>query len=80
MKSKRKRYSLLALASFTVSLSMFIFLWWELGQRGLEADANGTSGYTTNGEIATGLIAVVLLVTAFISLSLWIRARRQEHK
>lgn len=54
MKSKRKRYSLLALASFTVSLSMFIFLWWELGQRGLEADANGTSGIL---QMAKSLLA-----------------------
>ncbi|MDJ1113440.1 hypothetical protein [Microbacterium dauci] len=41
-------------------------LWVTLGDRGISADATGTSGYTRPSEVVAGLLGVVALITGVI--------------
>jgi len=47
-------------------LSILIYLWNVLGNRGLTADTNGTSGYTNNFELGLGIFGFLLLLTGIV--------------
>ena len=68
------------MALAAASLAVLGYLWGVLGDRGLNADATGTSGYTTPLEAAGlifGLLGVLLFsALVFLLLALSIRRRR----
>lgn len=54
-------------------------LWVTLGDRGIYADATGTAGYTTTGEIVIGLVAfLALLAGAALAAVSAVAGRRQQ--
>lgn len=51
-----------------LSVGVLIALAYDLGERGLEADANHTGGYTSNAEIVIGLLGFGSLVMSLVGL------------
>jgi heme/copper-type cytochrome/quinol oxidase subunit 3 len=67
------RNALLAILGvlFTVaSVSLFAYLWIELGDRGMRADALHSSGYTTLQDVVAVILAVVLIVASVVCFRL----------
>jgi hypothetical protein len=69
-------------AGVLVAVGTLVYLGILLGDRGLEADANGTSGYTTTIEttlLIGSVIAIPLLgVLGATSLAFWIARYRAD--
>jgi hypothetical protein len=67
--SNRRIIVLCSIATMTLLSGLIIlgYLWYELGERGLYADATGTSGHTTASEVVLILVGGLL---AAISISL----------
>jgi hypothetical protein len=49
-----------------VGAGIFTYLWIEFGDRGIQADALHTSGYTTGLDVATAVLMVVLVAASAI--------------
>lgn len=49
-----------------VGFGILVYMWQELGERGLYADATGTSGYTTKTEIALVVGGLMMLISSAI--------------
>lgn len=65
-----------ALVAGIAGIVCLVGLWNILGDRGLSADAHGTTGYTTDSDVLLGigglfllLVAVVLLVVGIVRMS-----------
>ena len=71
--------ALMWFVAFCLSAAVVAYLWITFGERGLVADATGTSGYTTPLEFALLLISVlaapVFLSLFILSLARWIQVR-----
>jgi len=76
--------ALACLVGFAVTLVVLVRFWVVLGDRGLEADANGTSGYLAEGELALivcslfGLLAFG--VAGIVSARRWLSGRRPDSR
>lgn len=66
------RRQLLATLSALSSAGLLIYLWIVLGDRGLNADATHTAGYTYPYEFFMGVAGLILL---YLSLYLFIKKK-----
>lgn len=57
-------------------LAILAYLWWELGNKGLKADATGTSGSTTPLEMLLMVVGFGLVV-ASVAIAL-LRLKRKK--
>jgi len=59
----------------TLSAGLFVYLWKEIGDRGIYADETGTSGALTAYEYA---LAFVMVTFAAISILLFLRKKKLD--
>lgn len=62
------------------SLASLVYLWIILGERGLEADANGTAGYTTTSEVLLGGLAILGLGCSVVMYVIIFNARIADRR
>jgi hypothetical protein len=61
-------YKIVGCMAWIFSTAIVAYLWTILGQRGMNADAAGTTGYTTSLELILGILVVPLAITSIVLL------------
>lgn len=68
MLNKTLVYRIVGCMAWIFSTAIVTYLWTVLGQRGIKANAAGTTGHTASFELMLGALAVLLAISSAVLL------------